>query len=73
MFYFRLGRKKGFLLYGVIAVVCMFLIIILNVTGHVANDPVLVTGLALAGKSGITGLWVIMALYTSELYPTVMR
>jgi hypothetical protein len=51
----------------------MFSIVILNAAGHVANNAVLVTGLALTGKSAITGLWDIMALYTSELYPTAMR
>ncbi|XP_064628666.1 solute carrier family 22 member 15-like [Lineus longissimus] len=68
-----IGRKKAYLLYTAFPIVSMFAIVILQATGQMEEQGTLLTVLALVGKIGIGCSWIIAAIITAEVYPTLMR
>lgn len=70
--YFRFGRKKPLLIYFKLA--SLFMIGAGVVPLLMANASIYITsGLAIAGKFAMGGLFSVIFLYTSELYPTIVR
>uniref|UniRef100_A0A672Z4K6 Si:dkey-166k12.1 n=1 Tax=Sphaeramia orbicularis TaxID=375764 RepID=A0A672Z4K6_9TELE len=57
--------QSGFLAVGGLA--CLFMLVV------PADHPSVLTGLAMAGKFGITASFAVIYVYTAEIFPTVLR
>ncbi|XP_064620349.1 solute carrier family 22 member 15-like isoform X2 [Lineus longissimus] len=69
----RFGRRKTFSSFIVIPIACLTGVVIIGALGVKWKMPDLVTALVLIGKGGMTAVWAIATIATSEHFPTLLR
>ncbi|XP_074649328.1 solute carrier family 22 member 15-like [Tubulanus polymorphus] len=69
----RFGRRRSFFAYMSLPCTCLLTVVIIGILGKKEELGVLVTVAALVGKGGAISCWILAAIYSAELYPTVMR
>ncbi|XP_074648597.1 solute carrier family 22 member 15-like isoform X2 [Tubulanus polymorphus] len=67
-----LGRRRGYPLYMGLICLCMAAVLILDILG-VDETRLSQTAISLAASIISTGAWAVALLYSTELYPTLMR
>ncbi|KAH3882706.1 hypothetical protein DPMN_006650 [Dreissena polymorpha] len=69
----RFGRKRPLMVYFMLASVFMIGAGVIPLTVQGSQVAMVSSGLAIAGKFAMGGLFSVIFLYTSELYPTIIR
>ncbi|CAH1796783.1 unnamed protein product [Owenia fusiformis] len=69
----RIGRRKTIFILLSIGGLSCFVILFIDLAGKLEELSVLVTVLAMLGKSGISGAWAASQIIAAELFPTLIR
>ncbi|OWF37778.1 organic cation transporter protein-like [Mizuhopecten yessoensis] len=69
----RLGRRWTIASLMTLAGISCFVILIIDLTGHMESLQVLVIVFAMIGKSGISGGWAAIQVSSAENFPTIVR